>query len=84
MPLSYTYINEKMEIEVDDAFIKGEVIYFDDLSTIVVEIKDMTQDDNRSRYYSSPSVKKRLRWRWVMPSESCLPTSGVIEMTYLG
>ena len=34
--------------------------------------------------YSSPSVRKRLRWRWVMPSESCLQTSGVIEITYLG
>ena len=38
------FINEKTEIEVDDAFIKGEVIYFDELSTIVVEVKDMTQD----------------------------------------
>ena len=39
-----TFINEKTEIEVDDAFIKGEVIYFDELSTIVVEVKEMTQD----------------------------------------
>ena len=38
------FIHEKTEIEVDDAFIKGEVIYFDDLSTIVVEVKDMTQN----------------------------------------
>ncbi len=38
------FINEKTEIEVDDAFIKGEVIYFDELSTIVVEVKEMTQD----------------------------------------
>ena len=38
------FINEKTEIEVDNAFIKGEVIYFDELSTIVVEVKDMTQD----------------------------------------
>lgn len=38
------FINECTEIEVDDAFIKGEVIYFDELSTIVVEVKDMTQD----------------------------------------
>lgn len=38
------FINEKTEIEVDDAFIKGEVIYYDELSTVVVEVKDMTQD----------------------------------------
>ena len=38
------FINECTEIEVDDAFIKGEVIYFDELSTVVVEVKDMTQD----------------------------------------
>ena len=38
------FINEKTEIEVDDAFIKGEVIYFDELSTVVVEVKEMTQD----------------------------------------
>ena len=38
------FINEKTEIEVDDAFIKGEIIYFDELSTIVVEVKEMTQD----------------------------------------
>jgi len=38
------FINNYTEIEVDDAFIKGEVIYFDGLSTIVVEVKDMTQD----------------------------------------
>ena len=39
-----TFINEKTEIEVDDAFIKGEVIYFDELSTIVVEVKEMARD----------------------------------------
>lgn len=38
------FINENTEIEVDNAFIKGEVIYFDDLSTIVVEVKDMIQE----------------------------------------
>ena len=27
------FINENTEIEVDDAFIQGEVIYFDELST---------------------------------------------------
>ena len=34
--------------------------------------------------YISPSVRNRLRLRWVMPPESCLPTNGVIEITYLG
>ena len=38
------FINDYTDIEVDDAFIKGEVIYFDELSTIVVEVKDMTQN----------------------------------------
>ena len=38
------FINECTEIEVDDAFIKGDIIYYDELSTIVVEVKDMTQD----------------------------------------
>ena len=38
------FINDKIEIDTDDAFIKGEVIYFNELSTIVVKVKDMTQD----------------------------------------
>ena len=38
------FINNYTDIEVDDAFIKGEVIYYDELRTIVVEVKDMTQD----------------------------------------
>ena len=38
------FINNYTNIEVDDAFIKGDIIYYDELSTIVVEVKDMTQD----------------------------------------
>lgn len=38
------FVNNYTDIEVDDAFIKGEVIYYDELSTIVVEVKDMTQE----------------------------------------
>ena len=38
------FINNYTDIKVDDAFIKGEVIYLDKLSTIVVEVEDMTQD----------------------------------------
>jgi len=38
------FINNYTNIEVDDAFIKGDIIYYDELSTIVVVVKDMTQD----------------------------------------
>lgn len=38
------FINNYTNIEVDDAFIKGDIIYYNELSTIVVEVKDMTQD----------------------------------------
>ena len=38
------FVNNNTEIDVDDAFIKGEVICLDVPSTIVVEVKDMTQD----------------------------------------
>ena len=38
------FINNYTNIEVDDAFIKGDIIYYGELSTIVVEVKDMTQD----------------------------------------
>ena len=34
--------------------------------------------------YSKPSVRNRLRCKCVIPSESCLLTSGVIDMTYFG
>ena len=35
------FINDYTGIEIDDAFIKGEVFYFDELSTIIVEVKEM-------------------------------------------
>lgn len=38
------FINNYMDIEVDDAFIKGNIICYDELSMIVVEVTDMTQD----------------------------------------
>ena len=38
------FINDFTDIDMDDAFIKGNIIYYDELSRIVVEVKDMTQD----------------------------------------
>lgn len=37
------FINNYTDIE-KDAFIKGEIIYFDESSVIIVEVKEMTQD----------------------------------------
>ena len=37
------FINNYTDIE-EDAFIKGEIIYFDESSVIIVEVKEMTQD----------------------------------------
>lgn len=44
------------------------------------------QDDwyDGIKVYSKPSVRNRLRCKCVIPSESCLLTSGVIDMTYFG
>lgn len=39
------FINDYTDItDANEAFIKGDVIYYDELSTIVVEVKEMTQD----------------------------------------
>ena len=39
-----TFIRDYTDIEVDDAFIKGEVVCVEEQSTIIVEVKEMTQD----------------------------------------
>ena len=52
------FINNYTDIEVDDAFIKGEIIYYDELSTIVIEVKDMTQDMFRFTLFAN-EVKSR-------------------------
>lgn len=79
------FINNYTDIE-EDAFIKGEIIYFDESAAIVVEVKEMTQDmfpftlysnEVRSRFTNFMVRNKAPYQRYL-----CLDTKSMTSLFY--
>ena len=79
------FINNYTDIE-ENAFIKGEIIYFDESAAIVVEVKEMTQDMFPFTLYSN-EVRSRFTNFMVRNKDPyqrylCLDTKSMTSLFY--